>query len=57
MTIPISVLSIMYPAHIFYEREFEKPAVWIAIYACLVKCILGLAGTIFVIGVALDDGG
>lgn len=56
MMIPISPLSSVYPAYIFYEREVEKPALWIAIYASVAKCISGVAGTIFIIGAAVNIG-
>lgn len=56
MMLPIALLSTVYPAYIFYEREIEKPALWIAMYATVGKCIFGVAGTVFAIGAALNIG-
>lgn len=54
--IPVAFINLV-SGYIFYEFEFEKPAVWIAVYASLSKSIWGIFGTVLVIGIALNTGG
>lgn len=46
----------MLSGYIFYAYDFEKPAIWIAIYAAVMKNLWGAFGTILVVGAALNTG-
>lgn len=41
----------------FYAYEFEKPAVWIAIYACVYKNVWGIFGAVLTFGLIGGIGG
>lgn len=53
--IPIAFLGFL-SGYIFYENDFEKPALWIAIYAAAIKSLWGIFGATVVIGAALNTG-
>lgn len=53
--IPIS-FGILISGYIFFAYDFEKPAIWIGIYAAITKSIWGVFGATFVTGVALNTG-
>lgn len=53
--IPIS-FAILVSGYIFYAYDFEKPAIWIGIYAAVTKSAWGVFGATFVTGVALNTG-
>lgn len=53
--IPIAFLGFL-SGYIFYENDFEKPALWIAAYAAAIKSLWGIFGATVVIGAALNTG-
>lgn len=53
--LPIAFLG-LYSGHYFYAYNFEKPAVWIAVYAACMKSLWGVFGATLVIGSALNTG-
>lgn len=52
---PIAFSS-LYSGAIFYAYDFEKPAIWIALYASSLKCIWGIFGATLVLGSAVNTG-
>lgn len=46
----------LWSGHIFYANDFEKPAIWIAIYAACMKSLWGVFGATLVLGSALNTG-
>ncbi|XP_055315466.1 nose resistant to fluoxetine protein 6-like [Sitodiplosis mosellana] len=53
--LPIAFMG-LWSGHIFYANEFEKPAIWIAIYAACMKSLWGVFGATLVLGSALNTG-
>lgn len=53
--IPIAIGALLsgYP---FYENDFEKPSLWIAIYSAFGKNVWGFFGATVVTGIALNHG-
>lgn len=49
MVVPIGVLTIL-SGHIFYVYDFQKPSIWIAIYASITKNIWGVIALVFFVG-------
>ncbi|XP_063697874.1 nose resistant to fluoxetine protein 6-like [Culicoides brevitarsis] len=49
LVVPIAVGTLL-SGFIFYENNFEKPSLWIAIYASVSKNSWGLLGIIFILG-------
>lgn len=54
-SIPIAMFG-LHSGIIFYANEFEKPAIWIAIYAACMKSLWGIFGATIVLGSALNTG-
>lgn len=53
--LPIAFLG-LYSGAIFYNNDFEKPAIWIAIYAAGMKSLWGIFGATLILGSALNTG-
>ncbi|XP_031617702.1 nose resistant to fluoxetine protein 6-like [Contarinia nasturtii] len=53
--LPIAFLG-LYSGALFYANNFEKPAIWIAIYAAVMKSLWGVFGATLVLGSALNTG-
>ncbi|XP_050094015.1 nose resistant to fluoxetine protein 6-like [Anopheles aquasalis] len=54
-TLPVAI-AILFSAYLFYAYEFEKPALWIALYAGLCRNLWGLLFAILFVGLALGVG-
>ncbi|XP_035910415.1 nose resistant to fluoxetine protein 6-like [Anopheles stephensi] len=52
-----AAIALLLSAYIFYAYDFEKPAVWIAIYAALSKNLWGALFGVLFVGVAFGVGG
>lgn len=53
--IPFAV-ALLLSAFIFYENDFAKPAIWIALYAAIIRNLWGLLQSSFITGVAFGLG-
>lgn len=54
-TVPACLLALL-SGYIFYNYEFEKPALWISVYAVTIRNMWGLFLSILVIGISTDIG-
>lgn len=54
--LPIGLLA-FFAAYPFYAYDFEKPAIWIAVYASLSKNIWGMMGAVMMFGFIAKMGG
>ncbi|XP_052873708.1 nose resistant to fluoxetine protein 6-like [Anopheles cruzii] len=55
-SLPVAIASLL-SAYIFYAYDFEKPALWIALYAALAKNLWGILFGVLFVGLALGVGG
>lgn len=53
--IPIAFLALL-SGFLFYDNEFEKPSLWIAIYSAFIKNMWGIFGATVITGIALNTG-
>lgn len=53
--LPLAIMVLL-PAYIFYAYDFEKPAIWIAIYAALSRNLWGVIFAVLFVGLALGVG-
>lgn len=53
--IPFAI-ALLLSAFVFYEKNFVKPAIWIALYAAVIRNLWGLLLTAFITGVAFGLG-
>lgn len=53
--IPIAFAALL-SGYIFYEYNFEKPALWIGFYSACMKNVWGLFGATAITGIALGTG-
>lgn len=53
--IPIAVAGLC-SGTIFYRNNFEKPAIWIAVYSAIMKSLWGVLGGTIILGSALNTG-
>ncbi|XP_001661710.2 nose resistant to fluoxetine protein 6 [Aedes aegypti] len=53
--LPLAVMLLL-SAYVFYEYDFEKPAVWIALYSALSKNLWGLIFGVLFVGLAFGVG-
>lgn len=53
--VPVCILTLL-SGYIFYANNYEKPALWIAIYSVFIRSMWGLAISILVTGIALGTG-
>lgn len=49
-------VTLLLSAFMFYEYDFEKPAVWIALFSALSKNLWGLIFGVMFVGLALGVG-
>lgn len=55
ISIPIC-FAFLLSGYIFYNYEFEKPAIWMAVYSILIRDIWGAVLPILVIGISVNIG-
>lgn len=55
LIIPTGILLLL-SAFIFYENDFAKPAIWIAIYASIAKNLWGFLVASFITGMTFGIG-
>lgn len=54
--LPLAI-GLLLSAYVFYAYDFEKPAVWIALYAAFSKNLWGVIFGVLFVGLALGVGG
>lgn len=55
MAVPLG-LCVIFSGEIFYTNDFEKPAVWIALYGTVTKNLWGLNQAVIVLGITFGHG-